>query len=321
MIWFRNPGWFSCVVALTTLGWFPSGVAGQDPQPPYRVPVVGEDATVHAGPGSTHYATDQLSPGATVDVYRHDPGGWMAIRPPESSFSLLQRDELEILPDGLARVKYDDTVAWVGTSLSAVDNPMWQIRLNKGEIVEVLGMVDRQQYELESGEPDWVQIMPPAGEFRWIAASDLDLTRSQPLPKPARQPEIAEASPVPATDADSNSTQQASHDWPQTPIVDEPATTASEPSPATALPQTGSRQGVQGWQPAQQTISNFVEQRSDFREDTDARQATSSGWNKPPDEFADSHQRADIFDFDGTGHSSQPAFSGTPDQELGALDM
>ena len=158
----------------------PSLVA-QSPEPPYRVPVVGEDAVVHAGPGSTLYGTDRLPPGTLVDVYRHDPGGWMAIRPPEGSFSLVQLDEVDLLPNGLARIKANETVAWVGTRLTAVEDPTWQVRLDKGELVEVLGVVDREKFELGDGEPDWVQIMPPKGEFRWIAGDQLDLRQKRPI--------------------------------------------------------------------------------------------------------------------------------------------
>lgn len=322
MIWFRNTGWFARLALLAAVAGPAPAVWGQDrdPSPPYRVPVTGDNATVHAGPGSTHYATEHLSPGDKVDVYRHDPGGWMAIRPPAGSFSLLQRDELEILPDGLARVKYDDTVAWVGTNLSAVENPMWQIRLDKGELVEVLGMVDREHYELESDEPDWVQIMPPAGEFRWIAASDLNLDQSSPLKAPPRQSEIAAASPVPVSaDLQTDAGKQVSHDWPQTPI-----TAQREPGPPVSTPGTGRQQGVQGWQPAQQTISNFVSQRSEFTADHHSAGATLSGWNdRSADEFADTYQRSEIFDYGpvASGTPAQPVLAGTPDQQLNALDL
>ncbi len=158
----------SCLLLATTPPLF-----AQSPEFPYRTTVTGEDAIVRSGPGMTHYGTDRLPPGTEVEVHRHDPGGWIAIRPPQASFSLVQRDEVELLGNDMARVKQDDTVAWVGTRLNPVDKPMWQVKLRTGEMLYVLGQVDREQYNLGDNEPDWVQVTPPPGEFRWIAADEL----------------------------------------------------------------------------------------------------------------------------------------------------
>ncbi|MGI9517247.1 MAG: hypothetical protein ACR2NP_09385, partial [Pirellulaceae bacterium] len=147
---------------------------------PYTAKVAVDAAIVRSGPGTTHYGTEQLPPGTEITIYRHDPGGWMAIRPPQASFSLVQKDEVELLDNGFARVRHDDTVAWVGTRLDPVDKPMWQVKMRAGEMLKVLGEVDRDRYELGDNEPDWVQVTPPRGEFRWIAAADLatDVTAS-----------------------------------------------------------------------------------------------------------------------------------------------
>ena len=53
-----------------------------DPQFPYRAFVNGDDVYVRSGPGQNYYPVLRLKRGETVDVFRHDPGGWYAIRPP-----------------------------------------------------------------------------------------------------------------------------------------------------------------------------------------------------------------------------------------------
>ena len=49
--------------------------------------IAGGTAYVRSGPGDEYYPTDRLPEGSQVEVYRHDEGGWCAIRPPVSSFS------------------------------------------------------------------------------------------------------------------------------------------------------------------------------------------------------------------------------------------
>ena len=55
---------------------------------PYVAYVIEPDTYIRSGPAREHYPTSHLPAGYAVEVYRHDPGGWCAIRPPEGSFSL-----------------------------------------------------------------------------------------------------------------------------------------------------------------------------------------------------------------------------------------
>ncbi len=54
---------------------------------PYRAYVTSNDVYVRSGPGKNYYPTNKLAVGTAVEVYRHDPGGWYAVRPPEGSFA------------------------------------------------------------------------------------------------------------------------------------------------------------------------------------------------------------------------------------------
>ena len=114
------------VVALLVM--FASGFAmprsaqAQLPDFPYQGIVATEGAKVYSGPGDMHYATEQLSAGAVVEVYRHDPGGWCAIRPTSNSFSLLPQSAVVIVSKDVGEVTEDGLQAWVGTTLGPVEN-------------------------------------------------------------------------------------------------------------------------------------------------------------------------------------------------------
>lgn len=140
---------------------------------PYQALVLREGAKVHSGPAGVHYSTEELNQGAAVEVYRHDPNGWCAIRPTSGSFSLVPESTIQIVNKGVGRIKSGGTQAWVGTKLGPVEKPLWQVKLKQGELVEVIGQVSWPDPEGHSTV--WVQIAPPAGEFRWIRISDIQI--------------------------------------------------------------------------------------------------------------------------------------------------
>ncbi len=53
---------------------------------PYKAYVIANDVYVRSGPGDNYYPTDKLKTGDPVEVYRQDPGGWLAIRPAGAVF-------------------------------------------------------------------------------------------------------------------------------------------------------------------------------------------------------------------------------------------
>ena len=148
-------------------------LVGGDLEFPYQALVLRDGASIQSGPGQVHYPTQRLKQGDAVEVYRHDPGGWCAIRPVAGSFSLVPESTLELVGDGVGKITQDGTQAWVGTELDAVDKPLWQVKLRKGEMVEVLGQVSWP--EPEGHSTLWYQIASPAGEFRWIRMSEIQL--------------------------------------------------------------------------------------------------------------------------------------------------
>jgi hypothetical protein len=177
---------------------------------PYQARVIAGGASVYSGPGDNFYPTDTLAQGDTVEVYREKPGGWLAIRPPLGSYSWIAERDLIIKDGGLAEVVKDDVASRIGSRLGEQHNAA-QIRLKKGEGVEVLGEQN------VSGEK-WFKIAPPAGEFRWIHASIVERTGpiqgtgSSPAIKPIaddasaiQQTSGATAAPAPAATTTSES--------------------------------------------------------------------------------------------------------------------
>ena len=134
---------------------------------PYVAYVTQDESYVRSGPGGDFYPTGQLSAGYAVEVYRHDGDGWCAIRPVEGSFCLAPAHQLRVLDSRTAEVIAPSVPARIGSSLSE-DRKAVQVYLERREMVQLL----------EPPQPNQplLKIAPPAGEFRFIAASRLSRT-------------------------------------------------------------------------------------------------------------------------------------------------
>ena len=160
------------IIAICCFGLTSQSMA-QEHEFPYTAIVLSSGTQVHSGPGDSHYATHDLKENELVEVYRHDPGGWCAIRPPEKSFSLIPETAVKKISKDVAEVLANGTQAWVGTVLGPVESPLWQVKLKKGERVAIVG---EASWPHSSGKSVvWYQIEPPAGEYRWVRMSDLQL--------------------------------------------------------------------------------------------------------------------------------------------------
>ena len=144
--------------------------ANGDQSFPYRTYVAAADVYVRSGPGQNYYPTNKLKRGAEVEVYRHDPGGWCAIRPVDGSFTWVSSRFLKPTEDNLAVITEDGVQARVGSQFSDIRDVV-QVRLQKGEVVEVLDPPSQGPARAENA---WVKIAPPSGEFRWISNKYLD---------------------------------------------------------------------------------------------------------------------------------------------------
>jgi len=139
---------------------------------PYKAYIAANETYVRSGPGENYYPTGKLNAGAEVEVYRHDPGGWYAIRPPAGSFSWIGRRYVKQVGDGVAEVTGERVAVRVGTELSDRRDVV-QVRVTRGELLELLPYQPRSASPSEAA---WVKIAPPSGEFRWVHGSEVDLS-------------------------------------------------------------------------------------------------------------------------------------------------
>jgi hypothetical protein len=142
---------------------------------PYAAYVVKPQAEVLSGPARKFYLTHQLYAGDEVQVYKRDAAGWLGIRPPEDSFSWIPADVVEETDDAALFRVLEETPSWIGTTIEAIQEHKYQVKLRPGELVEVIG---EKQVRTREGAEKWLKIAPPAGEFRWIHTSDV--SRSPP---------------------------------------------------------------------------------------------------------------------------------------------
>jgi uncharacterized protein YraI len=137
---------------------------------PYKAHINANEVHVRSGPGQSYYATDKLKIGQEIEVYRHDPGGWYAIRPAEDTFSWIAAKYLKPTEGNLAVVTEENVAARVGARGSELRDVI-QVRLHKGEVVELL---DSKNVGSGPGGEKWCKIAPPSGEFRWVYGKYVD---------------------------------------------------------------------------------------------------------------------------------------------------
>jgi hypothetical protein len=161
---------------------------------PYKAYVNREEVYVRSGPGDDYYPTDKLKIGQEVEIYRHDPGGWFAVRPPEGSFAWVSSHYLDLKKDHLATVNAERVAARVGSKFSDIRDVI-QVRLQKGETVEILDKVTTS--DPQGDKTTWCKIAPPSGEFRWIFGKyvDPEYPRDGVRRVPTRVQQVSASSP------------------------------------------------------------------------------------------------------------------------------
>ncbi|QDT06425.1 hypothetical protein K227x_48350 [Rubripirellula lacrimiformis] len=167
---------------------------------PYTVYVVQEESHARCGPSPDDYQTDDLRHGQALQVYAESEDGWLGIRPPESSFSWIPAETIEVDASGDNGIVTEDrTVAWIGTNLGRARSYRWQVRLAKGEPVTIIGKSER---EGPDGPQLWYRIVPPSGEFRWVHREQVVTTSEElvaSIDRDAAQPEIMLSQAGPTT--------------------------------------------------------------------------------------------------------------------------
>ncbi len=248
--------WF---VGLPTLCLLLISAARGDQTFPYKAYVTSGEVYVRSGPGKNYYPTSKLKIGDPVEVYRHDPGGWFAIRPPSGSFTWVSARYLEKSKHGLAKIVGNEVAARVGSEFSDIREVI-QVRLHRGEVVEIL-----ESKEFRSGPEAgiWCKVAPPSGEFRWVAGKFVDAE----FPHDGVRQTTAENNPLVHPTAMSRPEPTASNAGPASPpgltarrsaavlageTADPPLRTNSTPD-AAAVPAAGSNYATRQFNPLQPT--------------------------------------------------------------------
>jgi hypothetical protein len=179
------------------------GVSAEPAAEPYPVFIAAGGASVYSGPGDDYYATQQLPAGTECEVYEELRDGWLAIRPPAGSFSLVLRSALGPMEGDVSQVVRGGTPARVGSVLVDKYSSV-HVRLDEGEVVHVIDDGQRENTQ-------WATIAPPAGEFRWVRERDVALSPPEPTTDivAADVRIVEESAPAAADDPESQWRKQA----------------------------------------------------------------------------------------------------------------
>jgi hypothetical protein len=160
------------------------GVNADAPAVRYTARVKADGAEVRCGPSSNPemYPTNKLRRDETIEVLDERPDGWLAIKPPQGSFSWVNGRWLR---------KGDGPDAWVVD----VEAPVLIGSALKDDRPTVEGRekVPRGQLLVAVGKPRtdsdglWLPVMPPPREVRYIRAEAVEKIQT-PAPTPAPVP-------------------------------------------------------------------------------------------------------------------------------------
>ncbi len=151
-------------------------VAALDTSPGQSVYVRIERAMLYSGPSEDYYPTDRVPPAAELKVAERTDG-WLGVEPVPSSFSWVPARQAYLLPGGKEiEITTNNSVSWIGSSLGRAKQFRWQVKLDKGTQLRVLGEATVKN---EEGKPVlWYRVTPPPGELRWIKS---DIVSTQPV--------------------------------------------------------------------------------------------------------------------------------------------
>ncbi len=159
--------------------------ATQTPTPAPKTPevryVTAAEALVRAGPSERFYPTNLLHPGDKVQVVEAGAGGWLAIRPPEGSFSWINTRFLQNIvphqPNYVVAQEGTTADVVIGSSVRRDRPDVVGAKLQRGTQVRSLGPTQTDC------EGTWMPIEPPPGEVRYIQADAV--SKVPPAPRPS----------------------------------------------------------------------------------------------------------------------------------------
>ena len=173
--------------------------AGINSAVPFTARIILPNAEVRSGPGSDSklYGTNNLKAGDVITVVQERPDGWLAIRPPDGSFSWVQSKYLQRIvatqPNYLVQTNDGNKVpVYIGSAVLNTKPTLESARLTRGSQVKSLGAAQ------SDGKENWIPIVPPENELRYIRCEAIGKQAVQANPTPAAVPS------TPANPASSN---------------------------------------------------------------------------------------------------------------------
>jgi hypothetical protein len=244
----------ACLVGISLLG-LGSTWALAETETPHELVSGDRGLDVRSGPGRQFYSTDRLAAGTTIEVYGRE-GGWLAIRPPDGSYSWVRKSQLQATStEGVAKVTEAGAVCRIGSRVVRTPEHICQVRLKQGELVEVLE--EQTATDSKTGDADevWCRIAPPAGEFRWVWAEDVSSTSTA---RAVTTP-VTGATPAASSPPTQNAAQPASGtsaSWHLRPLPDRPTAPDATPVRDTQPDGAASKPEVVEFVPASKSSSS-----------------------------------------------------------------
>lgn len=135
-----------------------------------------------ASDSAESYVTNRLRRGQPVEVVNEMPGGWLAIRPPEGSFSYIHTRFLRHLspdlPNHVVQLDGVEVGVYVGSEVVNKRPTVVGARLAKGTQVISRGK------PLTDDQGTWMPIEPPSREQRFVRATQV----AKQMPTPGSEP-------------------------------------------------------------------------------------------------------------------------------------
>ncbi len=163
--------------------------AGINSAVPFTARIILPNAEVRSGPGSDSklYGTNNLKAGDVITVVQERPDGWLAIRPPDGSFSWVQSKYLQRIvatqPNYLVQTNDGNKVpVYIGSAVLNTKPTLESARLTRGTQVKSLGAAQ------SDGKENWIPIVPPENELRYIRCEAIGKQAVQANPTPAAVP-------------------------------------------------------------------------------------------------------------------------------------
>jgi hypothetical protein len=177
-------------------------------QYPYEGIVTVESGSLHvrSGASENHYRTGVLKRDDRVTVVG-EKDGWLAIKPPDGSFSWISGECVREVGNSEIEVTKDNVLVRIGTPIDPRQRDSWQLKVNRGTRFQMIERSTSGQGQLTHV---WYKIPPPTGEVRYVKAQ---FVRPADGHRPTARPEPAMTPPRPprATMDDTDPTEVSKH--------------------------------------------------------------------------------------------------------------